>query len=703
MPAAYPAHTERKPVSVLILILCILGAVLLSSFLSRFLPRISTPLVQIVLGLIASQMPFFPDVQLDPELFLVLFIAPLLYLEAHEINKSQLLRSLKLSLSLAIGLAIFTMVVVGFSLHTLWPMFPLAAALALGAALGPTDAVAVSSLSHEATLTQRQIGVLKGESLFNDASGIVGFQFAIAAAVTGQFRVGEAAWEFLITFFGGAVFGCIVGVLANWVFESSRQLGWETTTTRILMELFLPFLLYLGAEAVHVSGILSVVAAGLVIRFDRTGIGPNVARTNIVASSVWSVLSFSLNGAVFILLGMLLPGAMRASWDNPMVSNYTLLAVILCVSTLIVGLRFLWVSGMLRLARAQDSHKRRRMTPERWRSAAVMTFGGAKGTITLSLMFTIPYTIADGEWFPMRDELIFIAGGVIIVTLLLSNFLLPVIAPNKAKDVPRETTEASIEVLRRTVEELAELTTDENRSAVMVVINSYTQRIGRLKNQLGTIDPSARIELQIDALNWEKEYVKRKLAEFRLDPTLSEREREVNVEACERLLDQIMDTLRHTNTKHDSSHVVWQVKGRAHLAQRRLVLLSRRAANTIRRSTPLVNENEIYASLRNLELGAFDHVIDRLYEEMSSNTYGTEYVSSLLMDYRRAEAALKSRPNMANSASLVTQIEDVKRESFGIELSVIQNMVEAGDITRAQARQLRKNVYVMSVAADSNF
>nr|WP_306811274.1 Na+/H+ antiporter [Bifidobacterium animalis] len=696
-------HTERKPVSVLILILCILGAVLLSSFLSRFLPRISTPLVQIVLGLIASQMPFFPDVQLDPELFLVLFIAPLLYLEAHEINKSQLLESLKLSLSLAIGLAIFTMVVVGFSLHALWPMFPLAAALALGAALGPTDAVAVSSLSHEATLTQRQIGVLKGESLFNDASGIVGFQFAIAAAVTGQFRVTEAAWEFLITFFGGAIFGCIVGVLANWVFESSRQLGWETTTTRILMELFLPFLLYLGAEAVHVSGILSVVAAGLVIRFDRTGIGPNVARTNIVASSVWSVLSFSLNGAVFILLGMLLPGAMRTSWDNPMVSNYTLLAIILCVSALVVGLRFLWVSGMLRLARAQDSHKRRRMTPERWRSAAVMTFGGAKGTITLSLMFTIPYTIADGEWFPMRDELIFIAGGVIIVTLLLANFLLPVIAPNSAKDASRETTEASIEVLRRTVEELAELTTDENRSAVMVVINSYTQRIGRLKNQLGTIDPSARIELQIDALNWEKEYVKRRLAEFRFDPTLSEREREVNVEACERLLDQIMDTLRHTNTKHDSSHVVWQVKGRAHSAQRRLVLLSRRAANTIRRSTPLVNESEIYASLRNLELGAFDHVIDRLYEEMSSNTYGTEYVSSLLMDYRRAEAALKSRPNMANSASLVTQIEDVKRESFGIELSVIQNMVEAGDITRAQARQLRKNVYVMSVAADSNF
>ena len=274
--------------------------------------------------------------------------------------------------------------------------------------------------TKEAALTQRQTSVLKGESLFNDASGIVGFQFAIAAAVSGVFEVGDSAIQFVFSFFGGAIFGLAVGMIADLLFESLRSFGWETTTSRILMELFLPFILYLGAEAVHVSGILSVVTAGLIIRFDRTGIGPNVARTNIVSSSVWGVFSFTLNGTVFILLGMLLPNAMSASWDDPQVSNWLLLVAILAVSAVVIVMRFLWISLMLRLARDTTTGKRRKMTAKRWRSAAVMTFGGPKGTITLSLMFTIPYTLAAGADFPMRDELIFIAAGVIVVTLLLA-------------------------------------------------------------------------------------------------------------------------------------------------------------------------------------------------------------------------------------------------------------------------------------------
>ena len=202
--------------------------------------------------------------------------------------------------------------------------------------------------------------------MFNDASGIVGFQFAIAAAVSGVFEVGESAAQFVISFFGGAIFGLVVGTMADLLFDHCDPwLG--TTTSRILMELFLPFILYLGAEAVHVSGILSVVAAGLIIRFDRTGIGPNVARTNIVSSSVWGVLSFSLNGTVFILLGMLLPNAMSASWDDPHVSNQLLLVAILVVAAVVIVMRFLWISLMLRLARDTTTGKRRKMTAKRWR------------------------------------------------------------------------------------------------------------------------------------------------------------------------------------------------------------------------------------------------------------------------------------------------------------------------------------------------
>ena len=410
--------------------------VVLSSFLSRFIPKVSTPLVQIALGALASQLPFFPNVTLDPELFMVLFIAPLLYLEAHEIDKSELLKSVKLSLSLAIGLAIATMVAVGFALHAVWPAIPLAAALALGAALGPTDAVAVSSLGKEAALTQRQTSVLKGESLFNDASGIVGFQFAIAAAVSGVFTVGDSAAQFVFSFFGGAIFGLAVGMVADLLFESLRSFGWETTTSRILMELFLPFILYLGAEAVHVSGILSVVTAGLIIRFDRTGIGPNVARTNIVSSSVW--------GGILVHAqrhGVHSAWHVAAECDERKLgrSASQQLAATGCDS---YGFRSgnhhaIPVDFIDATPRARYRHRQATQDDaQRWRSAAVMTFGGPKGTITLSLMFTIPYTITGGAWFPMRDELIFIAGGVIVVTLLLANFLLPLLARIAIKTLP---------------------------------------------------------------------------------------------------------------------------------------------------------------------------------------------------------------------------------------------------------------------------
>ncbi len=217
---------------------------------------------------------------------------------------------------------------------------------------------------------------------------------------------------------------------------------------------------------------------------------------------------------------------METSWNDQQISNLTLLATILIVAAVVVGIRFAWVAAMLRITRHEVTRERRRMTKERWRSAAVMTFGGPTGTITLSLMFTIPYTLADGEWFPMRDELIFIAGGVIVVTLLLANFLLlslmftipytladgewfpmrdelifiaggvivvtlllanfllPVVAPQRGTDDSRAITEASIEVLRRTVEELAERLTPDNRRAFMAVIDSNTKRITRLKHRL---------------------------------------------------------------------------------------------------------------------------------------------------------------------------------------------------------------------------
>ena len=418
-----------------------------------------------------------------------------------------------------------------------------------------------------------------------------------------------------------------------------------------------------------------------------------------------NTVSFSLNGTVFILLGMLLPSAMTTSWDDPHVSNWLLLTAILVVSAVVIVMRFLWISLMLRLARDTTTGKRRKMTAQRWRSAAVMTFGGPKGTITLSLMFTIPYTLAAGANFPMRDELIFIAAGVIVVTLLLANFLLPLLAPNRDKDTSTEMTEITIEVLRRTVEELSGRVTPDNRRAVLMVIDSYTKRITRLKQRTGEIDPQGYMQLQIDALNWEKEYVKNRLAGVRAaikaNPAENRAANDLEAEACERLLDQIMSSLRHIETAHNSGRMIWRVKGRYKALQRRMGTLAKRVNSRIRRTTPLFSDDELFAHTRVVQVDAIEHVIDRLYEEMGGDTYNTEHCSGLLLDYRRSESALRARPNMGISAEAQEQAEEVKRESYGIELGVIQDMYEAGDITRAQSKQLRRNVYVMSVDADA--
>lgn len=194
-------------------VLLLLAAVLVSAVLDQVTPRVSLPLVQIALGAVIILLVGAPvDVAIDPELFLVLFIAPLLFDESRHASKRGLWDNKGAIVSLAVGLVLATVLVVGFVLNWLEPSIPLAAAFALGAALGPTDAVAVSALGKDIRLSSRQKSLLSGEALINDASGVVSFQFAIAAAITGSFSLANAAQSFAINFFGGIAVGLVVGL-----------------------------------------------------------------------------------------------------------------------------------------------------------------------------------------------------------------------------------------------------------------------------------------------------------------------------------------------------------------------------------------------------------------------------------------------------------------------------------------------------------
>lgn len=197
-------------------ILLLLSCVLISSVIDRFVPKISSPLIQIGLGiavfLVVGQHEEF---LIDSEFFMVLFVAPLLYNEARKANKATLVKNRASILSLAIGLVVVITLVVGFSLNFIVPSIPLAAAFALGAALGPTDAVAVTSLPDEIRIGARRESILQGECLINDASGIIAFQASIAAVTTGVFSVTGSGLEFLILFVGGLVLGLLLGAFAR--------------------------------------------------------------------------------------------------------------------------------------------------------------------------------------------------------------------------------------------------------------------------------------------------------------------------------------------------------------------------------------------------------------------------------------------------------------------------------------------------------
>ncbi|MBQ9061095.1 MAG: Na+/H+ antiporter [Firmicutes bacterium] len=439
------------------LVLLLLACVAVSSVLDQMISRMSLPLLQIAVGFLAAiALPRLAEVHIDAELFLLLFIAPLLFREAQESEKLQLWRNKWSILSMAIALVIVSVLVAGFILHWIIPSIPLAAAFACAAALGPTDAAAVAALGQTISLTKRQSVLLSGEALINDASGVVSFQFAIAAAVTGAFSVTGAVGSFSVLFFGGIAAGIIMGFILRMIMTRLRRLGYVNTIIHVMYEVLTPFLLFIAAEEIHVSGILAVVAAGIVMQEKVFRLNsPERARQELVSNSFWEVIIFLINGVIFVMLGMQLPKVM-----NPDAMGGTPPAVVigamLAVTAAVVLMRFLWLSAQELIHKDPDSGLRGMAHPGRTiRNALVTTIAGPKGAVTLSIIMTIPLFVGAGNAFPQRETIIFITSGVILCTLLLADLLLPRLAP-KAEDADEtmRLEKARTLVLEATVDEM---------------------------------------------------------------------------------------------------------------------------------------------------------------------------------------------------------------------------------------------------------
>ena len=678
----------------------ILGAaVLASSAINQVVRGASTPLIQIAIGVaLAFAGLTTSNFQVDPELFLVLFIAPLLYNEARNADKVALWSNRTMVLSLAVGLVVVTILIVGFTLHALEPTIPLAAAFALGAALGPTDAVAVASLSQRASLNRRQAVLLSGESLINDASGVVSFQFAIAALATGTFSLLSATGAFVVSFFGGIALGLVLAGVLAFLVSRVRALGLEDTTFHVLLEVLTPFAVFLIAEHLGTSGILAVVAAGLSYSFFNRDLGPSIARMKIVSTSVWRVLSFVLNGLVFVLLGIQLPHAMTGMWEEKAVSNAELLALVLVLSAIVIGVRTLWFLGISYVGRKQVARREqansggtpdqvrrvlrsvRFFTLDAFKESLALALAGPKGAITLSIMFTLPYSLsALPGVFSQREFLIFLACGVILLTLLLANFVLPLLLPDRKDEKAYVSdSQASIEVLRATIEELAARQTKENRRATQTVMAQYNDRIDRIKQGAGVEDDDSA--LRLEALGWEQQYVLAAIDEERVSPVVGYR-----------MLRRIRQSKNLIQRDRD---FLWLVN----LVSRRLSLVARSVMRALLDNNVLNDGFEEEREVRQLQAESLECVLKNLRIRLDDPGYRTEHESALMVEIQRDLRRVK---RIGRDIGTVTRVEDkateVRRTGFLLELEHIQRMYESGRINRHTAKHMRENVHMMQL------
>jgi len=407
------------------IVLLSLLAVVLSGLLARAL-RLPLTLVQMALGAALAACGL-SSVKLDPELFFLLFLAPLLFLDGWRIPNDALRRDAKTILKLAFGLVLFTVLGMGWFIHWLLPSMPLAVAFALAAAISPTDPVSVSALAARTPIPQRLMHVLQGEALLNDASGLVCMRYAVAAALTGLFSWTEALASFL--WLAGA--GVAVGVGATWLV--ARAATWasarwgEDGGAQILVTLLLPFGVYLLAEWVHGSGILAAVAAG--VTMSTTEGWPWRPGTRLHRTAVWDMLQFAANGSIFVLLGEQLPAlvsaAPQAALEAARPGVGWLVADALLITLALGALRFawVWVSLQVRLlgGRVPADGAPGADVARVW----VASLAGVRGAVTMAAVLTLPLAGPGGKPFPARDLAILLAAAVIVFSLLLATIALP--------------------------------------------------------------------------------------------------------------------------------------------------------------------------------------------------------------------------------------------------------------------------------------
>lgn len=672
-------------------LLIFIGVVIISSFVHTFMPKVPLAFIQIALGMLLFITPIPVEFNFDSELFMVALIAPLLFVEGVNVSRVHLRKYIKPVMMMALGLVITTVIGVGFFIHWIWPELPTGAAFAIAAILCPTDAVAVQAITNGKVLPKGAMTILEGESLLNDAAGIISFKIAVGALVTGTFSIMESVEQFLVASLGGAIVGLLIGMALVRFRLTLMRRGIENINMFTFIQLLTPFVTYLVAELFHASGIIAAVVAGLVHGFERDRIAQTRTRLQMSYNHTWNILGYVLNGFVFSILGFLVPEVVINIIKTEPHNLLFLVVITVLVALAVYIFRFLWVYVLYpyfylavspfqkMISQDDDGNNTTEKPPKRSLYALIMTLCGVHGTISLAIALTLPYYLADHHAFDYRNDLLFIASGMVIISLVAAQLLLPFVTANapEVKVGSMNFKEARIYILEHVIDYLNQKSTFETSYRYGNVIKEYHDKLTFLK----TVEKDDENSKELERLQ--------KIA--------------FNVET--KTLEQLVDDGSITNSILENYMRYaerTQVYKQASLIRRLIVLfrgalLKRRVKTTINSASSLSVTDNLLELVKINKIVHYN-VVRRLGQEANNDN---KLEVGMICDGYLMRIDNLTPNNFFNSPSEDT-LTRIKLNALREQRRILRELIEDEEITEGTALKLRESInYDEMVIVDS--
>ncbi|WP_461213314.1 cation:proton antiporter [Lacticaseibacillus sp. GG6-2] len=674
-------------------ILLLLTLVIASNVISHYIVAVPVSLIQAALGLVVA-LVFKVQIDLATDWFMLLFIAPLLFNDGRHFPKKELWALRGPIVGNAIFLVFATTLVGGFFIHWLIPTLPLPAALALAAILSPTDPIAVQSIAQRVHLPRGILHLVSGESLINDASGLIGFKYGIAATVTGSFVVSQAVGDFFFVAIVGALAGAVLMFAINLLRMWLLQQGINDVILHTIMQLVTPLLIYLIVDDwLHASGVIAVVVAGLLNNARGNHYIQALPELRIVSERTWDIVVYVLNGIIFLILGIELPVAMHATIVSREVNTFQALLDVVLVYLVVLALRVAWVWGYQTLGHLPQVS---------FKTALLSGLSGVRGAITVVGVLAVPLTLADGSAFPERHLMLFIAAGFVVLSLIVAVVCLPLFTKSRTpltlrgstvsadtdqedvpQDTPRQLTPAQAQrfLYQMAVRRLESERREANQKPALDLISEYQGLIRRLDlaadESEEDIPPLVQDELTLRRIGLMGELDK--LEE--LKPQLAQ---PLYAKFAKRLHQRVADI--DTMLAHHGKPTL-----RIYLARLRLSLIH----NGMRLSTHRSASKAEHAKLtleKELAKGGLKHLSAYLKQpEQRQHHYNRQAIYALIIQYRNRIASVKALAGH-KSTQYETELQRLRAVALAAERAAIHDLHEQGYVDAGLAAHLSQGV-----------